>query len=88
MHFVIYALDKPNALELRKANRQAHLDYVRGSGVMEMGAPLLDDNENMIGSLILIDVEDRQAAEEFSAKDPYVLAGVFESVAITRFKKP
>ncbi len=88
MNFMIMALDKPNALELRQATRQAHLDYVRGSGVMEMGAPLLDDDGNMIGSLILIDVEDKKAAEEFSANDPYMQAGLFESVTIKAYKKP
>ncbi len=88
MNFMIYALDKPNSLELRQATRQAHLDYVRGSGKMELGAPLLDDDDNMIGSLILIDVANRQEAEEFSKNDPYVQAGVFETVTITKFKKP
>ncbi len=88
MHFMIYALDKKDALETRMATRQDHLDYVRGSGKMELGAPLLDEDDNMIGSLILINVADRDEAEAFSANDPYVKAGVFETVTITRFKKP
>jgi uncharacterized protein YciI len=30
--FVIVAIDKPDARELRAANRQAHLDYADASG--------------------------------------------------------
>ena len=41
-HFVLTATDKPNALELRMATRQAHLDYVRGSDLVKLGGPLLD----------------------------------------------
>lgn len=88
MNFMIYALDKPGALELRKETRQAHLDYVRGSGQMDFGAPLLDDDGNMVGSIILIEAANRKEAELFSENDPYTKAGLFETVTITAYKKP
>ncbi len=88
MHFMIYALDKPNALDLRLKTREAHLEYVRGSGKMELAMPLLDEDENMKGSLIIIEAENREEAEEFSRNDPYKQAGLFESVVIERVKKP
>ncbi|EFG9941320.1 hypothetical protein BL470_005420, partial [Escherichia coli] len=34
------------------------------------------------GSLVVIDVADRSAAEAFAANDPYARAGLFESVEI------
>lgn len=84
MHFMLHCLDKPDMLETRKATRPAHLDYVRGSGVMEFGKPLADDEGNPIGSIIIIEADNRKAAEDFAANDPYALAGIFESVTITR----
>lgn len=87
---MLYALvcrDKPNSLELRMANRDAHLAYMAEQGLATYGGPMLDDDGNMCGSLIVIDVEDKAAAEVFSANDPYSKAGLFESVKINAIKK-
>ena len=40
----------------------------------------------MCGSLIVLDVDSREAAEEFAAGDPYAVAGLFERVTITGFR--
>ena len=84
MHYALYCKDKPNSLELRKATREAHIEYVHGSGKMIYGKPMLSDDGDMIGSLVIINVENRAAAEAFAANDPYAKAGLFESVVITR----
>jgi uncharacterized protein YciI len=84
--FVLTAIDKPNALELRMANRQAHIDYVRGSGLVKIGGPLLDESENMRGSMLVIEAADLAAAQAFAAADPYKVAGLFETVEIHPFK--
>ncbi len=86
MQFMIYALDKPDSLELRMQTREAHLEYVRGSGKMEFGKPLVDDGDMMIGSIIIINVADRAEAEDFAANDPYQKAGLFQNVTIKRIK--
>lgn len=89
MLFAIYATDKPDALETRLAARQAHLDYLDGGYAEKllMAGPRLSDNgEKMIGSLLVIDLPDRQAVKQFSKNDPYTIAGVFENVEITGFK--
>jgi uncharacterized protein YciI len=41
----------------------------------------------MIGSLLILDLADRQTAEDFAANDPYSKAGLFESVAIHPWRK-
>ena len=41
----------------------------------------------MAGSLVILDVADMQAAESWAAKDPYALAGLFESVTLTQWNK-
>ncbi|MEW5729962.1 MAG: YciI family protein [Pseudomonadota bacterium] len=87
--FIITCMDKPNSIDLRLANRAAHLDYARGwSDRMLVGGPLLsDDGETMIGSALILDVEDRAQVDEFIANDPYGKAGLFESVTVRRYKK-
>jgi hypothetical protein len=85
--FVLVCTDKPNARELRAANRQAHLDYADASGVVFLGGPFLDAEGNMTGSLIVLDVPDMAAAESWAAADPYAKAGLFETVTIRAWKK-
>lgn len=87
MLFALICLDKPGHLEVRKANRDAHLAYLKGSGVLSQAGPFLSDTGEMMGSLLVIDVADRAAAEAFSADDPYAKAGLFESVTIHAWNK-
>jgi len=85
--FALFCVDKPNALDLRLATREAHLAYVRGfAGQMKLGGPLLDAKGDMAGSLIILDVADQAAADAFSAGDPYTKAGLWERVDIKPFK--
>ncbi len=86
----LYALichDKPGSGDLRRDTRAAHLAYVAETGVVVQAGPLLDDDEAMIGSLIILDVADREAATQWGAQDPYHLAGLFETVTLHRWKK-
>jgi uncharacterized protein len=87
--FVLHCRDKTDALPVRLENRPAHLDYARSIGSQLMLAgPLLDaTGTTPLGSLIIVDMTDRAAAEEFAAADPYAKAGLFESVTITPFRK-
>lgn len=82
MLFAFICLDKPNHLEVRKANRDAHLAYLKESPVVFAGPFLGDDGESMVGSLIVLDLEDRGAAEAWAAADPYAQADLFERVDI------
>jgi uncharacterized protein YciI len=87
---MLYALicdDRPGALELRTANRDAHLGYLRDSGVVVQAGPLLDEAGAMAGSLVVIDVPDRAAAEAWVSSDPYGRAGLFGRVAIRPWKR-
>lgn len=81
--FTLLCSDKPGALELRMATREAHLAFVHDhlQGIRAAG-PLLDAEGNMNGSFFLIDAEDAAAVEAFSQADPYRRAGLFERVEI------
>lgn len=85
--FALHCVDKPGALAVRMAAREAHLAYVRArADVLKLGGPLLDDKGDMAGSLMVIEVETRADAEAFSASDPYTLAGLWERVDIKVFR--
>lgn len=87
MHFAIACHDQPEAPKLRQANRQDHLAYLEAAGAKVcLAGPLLDGDGQPIGSLIVVDVADRSAAEAFAAGDPYAAAGVFAEVTITAFR--
>lgn len=88
MRFALIAKDKAGALDVRKANRDAHVAYLKGSGAsVEMAGPFLDDNGEMCGSLIILEFEDKAAAEAWAAEDPYKHADLFESVEIIAWNK-
>lgn len=86
--YVIHALDKPGSLDVRMANRPAHLDWVRQSADrIAMAGPLFqDDGETFAGSVLVVAFESVEAARAWSAEDPYVKAGLFERVDIRPFK--
>lgn len=89
MLFIIDCRDKPGHEDVRKDNRQAHQDYLKGfkDQVVAAGPLLSDDGEHMVGSLLVLDFADRLLAERFAANDPYAKAELFESVTIRRWKK-
>lgn len=81
--FCVMCLDKPDSNELRLANRQAHLEYVVAQDYVQVGGPLIgDDGETMIGSMLLLNTDDRAKAEAFVDGDPYHKAGLFRQIEI------
>ncbi len=87
MLFAIICADKPGRLETRLAARANHLSYLeRYVDKLVHAGPLLDADGRACGSLLLIDVEDRAAAEGFAASDPYAHVDLFESTVIRGFR--
>lgn len=84
--FALICTDKPGALDLRLAHRPAHRDYLGTSGVVVHAGPFLRDGA-MCGSMVVIEVPDRAAAEGWAARDPYALAGLFAEVRIEEWNK-
>jgi len=86
MLIALIARDKPGALQTRLDNRSAHLAYIEETGVVSQAGPLLD-GDAMIGSLVILDVEDLAAAQNWADNDPYAKAGLFQSVELIPWKK-
>ena len=88
MLYATICLDKPDHLEVRKANRDAHLAHIRASGgAVRQGGPLLDADGEMCGSLLIFEADDLATVEAWCADDPYEKADLFRSVEIRPWKR-
>lgn len=88
MLFALICTDKPGGLSVRLDNRPAHLSYLEGfADQIAFAGPFLDADDKPCGSLIVIEVPDRNAAENFAAGDPYARAGLFQHVEIRHTKQ-
>ena len=86
-YFAIHCIDKPDSADLRAATRADHLRHIASvTDSVLVAGPLLGLDGVPIGSLLIIDFADRKAAIQFAADDPYALAGLFASVAVTAWK--
>ncbi len=85
MIFALICKDKPGSLELRLANRPAHLDYLDGlnaRGVLKFAGPFIGGDGKPFGSLVAVEAESRAAAQAIAEADPYARAGLFDGVEI------
>lgn len=81
--FVISWMDKPGALDVRTATREAHLAYVAANpGVVKLAGPFLTEDGQMAGSMLVVQAESLEAARAFNDADPYKSAGLFEAATI------
>ncbi len=89
MHFAIVCLDKTDHGAVRADNRPAHLEHLKAheAGILVAGPLLGKDGESPIGSLLIIEFEDLDAARKFADTDPYYKAGLFDTVSIAAWRK-
>jgi uncharacterized protein YciI len=89
MLYIIYQEDGPGSAAIRDRVKQTHFDYLeKHKDILVLGGALLADNDNTrIGSVLILNVPNRAAAEAFSANEPLRCAGVFKSVKITRMRR-
>lgn len=87
MLFAVITRDKPDALQTRLDTRDAHLAYIKDTGVVEMAGPFLDPEGSMCGSLIILNVDSLSAAQSWADNDPYAMAGLFKHVRVEEWKK-
>jgi uncharacterized protein YciI len=87
-YFAIHCIDKPDSGDLRASTRAAHLAHIGAMGdAVLIAGPLLRPDGRAMGSLLVIDFDDRDAAIAFAAADPYHQAGLFESRSVTNWHK-
>ena len=87
MLYSFVLLDKPNSAELRQRLRPAHKTYLANvANQIAFAGPLThDDGKTMLGSLLVIEFEDRDAAHAWIAKEPFSQAGLYGSTSVHAF---
>jgi uncharacterized protein YciI len=96
MLYAIISEDVENSLEKRMGARPAHVERLNqlkdeGRLILAGPHPAIDTNEpgeaGFSGSLIVAEFDDLAAAQSWADADPYVVAGVYQSVIVKTFKK-
>jgi len=89
MLYIIYQEDHPDGAAIRAAARDEHFAYLdRHEDILVLGGALLgDDGATRTGSVLIVNVPDRAAAEAFSENEPFRKAGLFSSVKISRMRR-
>jgi uncharacterized protein YciI len=91
MQFLLVAFDgtDPQALERRMKARPEHLEKVavlKKKSEFLLGGAILDENEKMIGSMIVYEFPDRTALDKCLEKEPYIIHGVWEKIEIRPYR--
>ena len=96
MLYMICATDVADSLEKRLAARPAHLERLNalkdaGRLVMAGPFPAVDSPDpgpaGFTGSLVVAEFDSLEAAQAWAEADPYIKAGVYESVVVKPYKK-
>ena len=89
MTYIVMAYDAedPEALERRMAARKEHFEYMDANiakGTMIYGAALLDDEDDnkMVGSMIVVDFDKFEDVEAWLAEEPYVKHNVWAEAEV------
>jgi uncharacterized protein len=86
--FAAICLDRPDQIDLRLSTRAAHLAFLEAHGAqVKLGGPFLDSNQRPIGSLLILDCADHDAAQALLSADPYAKAGLFASVELRPWRR-
>lgn len=95
MWYLIIGCDTPESLVRRAEARAAHLERLyalRDAGRLKLAGPLpaIDAEDpgeaGFVGSAIVAEFEDFAAARDWAQADPYMEAGVYESVQVLPFR--
>jgi uncharacterized protein YciI len=89
MLFMMYGIDGPDGARIRAEKRETHFDYLKqNQNIMVLGgATLADADDARTGSVLIINVADRAAADAFVANEPFNVAGLFKEVFVTRMRR-
>lgn len=96
MWYVIFAQDIENSLEKRMAARPAHVERLKeltnqGRLLVAGPTPAIDSEEpgeaGFTGSVVIAEFDSLEQAQAWADADPYIAAGVYESVIVKPYKK-
>lgn len=79
----------PEAKGRRAAVRPTHLERIAPlveAGNILVGGAILDDQGDMVGSVLLTDFESREAFDAWIDTDPYVTGGVWKDIEVKPYR--
>jgi uncharacterized protein len=85
MQFVVIARDYKDGLERRLAVRESHIqlgDKMKAAGNYLYGVAMLDAEERMIGSVLIMEFPSRRDLDEWLKIEPYMISKVWETVEV------
>jgi uncharacterized protein len=93
MQFIITAYDGTDekALERRLQAREEHLKGVERrckEGEHLYAAAILDEDEKMIGSMMMVEYPSRKELDQYLKEEPYVTGKVWEKIEVQHCKVP
>jgi uncharacterized protein YciI len=96
LFYSIVSIDVEDSLPLRKSARPAHLERLKalqdaGRLLLAGPNPAVDANDpgdaGFTGSIVIAEFASLAEAQAWADADPYVIAGIYQSVTVKPFKK-
>jgi len=88
MTYLITCTDKENSIDLRLSTREEHIKYLKKiKKKLILAGPILDKNDNPVGTVLIVDFDNLNAVKKFLNEDPYSKVDLFNDIKIVRFKK-
>ncbi len=88
MLYIINAWDKPGTADLVAKTLETHQHYLHDSEhVLVLAGGMRADDGARLGSVYLLNVPTRKAAEAWLAAEPFHKAGVFGSTTLEKMRK-
>ena len=96
MYYSIVGIDVDESLEKRLSVRPAHVERLKqllneGRLLVAGPNPAIDNEDpgpnGFTGSIIIAEFDSLEAARQWADADPYIEAGVYESIMVKPFKK-
>ncbi|QQL51043.1 YciI family protein [Mucilaginibacter ginkgonis] len=84
-----YDYTDAEAFDRRMAVRPHHLDgaaELKKNGNYVFGGAMLNDEDKMIGSVMVVQFEDEEQLENWKQSEPYITQKIWETVDIKPFK--
>ena len=88
MTYLVTCHDKKDSLNLRLSTREKHLKYLnKFKKQIMLAGPILDENKNPIGTVLILYFDDLEQVNDFLKNDPYTQVKLFKKISILEFKK-
>ncbi len=87
MIYIFSLIDKPDSGALRQHIRPEHKAYLAAVAhhIAFAGPLVADDGQTMLGSLLAIAFDSRDAAHAWLAQEPFTRAGLYASTSVHAF---